>query len=759
MKQRTHLSAGTLQSYIPYIVFAVTTMIFFSGHLFGKMYFWDDFVEQVYPNRVFAAHGWAEGGIPFWNPYSFCGMPYMADVQSALFYPPNFIVDMLAGDGAYPVGLLQWMLILHFFIAQCGMYVLCRNIGTTSVAAMIAAVGYGFSSPLALHAFHPMQVEHLAWLPFIVSFFYTTLTKGSIHSMLYGGLLLGMTMLSGSPQMTLYISFFLGCMAVWFTISGLITKKESTIMTVRSGAFAILSLVIAVGVFCMQYLPSKELAGESERSEMTYEKATVGSLQFKQLITAAVPKAYGHITPESGNKAPFYLSDNEYYLYWDTAFYGGIIAFFLGLFALIALRKNPTVLFLGVMSLFAFLFALGSNGFLYNLFYQLPFFGSLRIPARMMFVWTFGFSVLAAFGFDEAARLVKSKQVLIPLLVAALLPVFFALGVSTGSLVDFPNDAIEKTVSSFGTTALFTITAGFAIVFSVHRGILSQTMGGYALVLLIFIDISVANSSFNNGKINPKNEYAQTYSEQLRQILQPRVPDSLFRVSMRTTGAMALKRNQGMTDGVMLYEGYNQLLLAKRHPAVPTISGIYDMLSIAQEIKVDPSTRSAGFEYRPSRFPMAWMTYQATVIPADRVKQAMKADSTTDYHNVTVLEENPSQSLSRKASADVVHSAKVTSYSNNEIEYSVETTEPGILCMSEVYYPAWKAYIDGTPAKVYRANYALRAVEVPAGKHTIQLRYESSAFKSGMLISLGTFAFCVLTLVIIQVSSMRSKGT
>jgi uncharacterized membrane protein YfhO len=68
----------------------------------------------------------------------------------------------------------------------------------------------------------------------------------------------------------------------------------------------------------------------------------------------------------------------------------------------------------------------------------------------------------------------------------------------------------------------------------------------------------------------------------------------------------------------------------------------------------------------------------------------------------------------------------------------VETDHPALLLLSEIYYPAWKASIDGKPAKVQCANYALRAISVPPGKHTIICKYSDHSFKRGLLISIIT---------------------
>lgn len=59
--------------------------------------------------------------------------------------------------------------------------------------------------------------------------------------------------------------------------------------------------------------------------------------------------------------------------------------------------------------------------------------------------------------------------------------------------------------------------------------------------------------------------------------------------------------------------------------------------------------------------------------------------------------------------------------------------------LSEAYYPAWKPYLDGRPVPLYVADHVLRAVPVPAGEHTVELRYESSPLRIGLAISLISY--------------------
>ena len=147
------------------LVFSITTMIFFWEQLAGDAFFWDDFIEQVYPTQTFASKAASEGEIPFWNPYAFTGMPFYADLQVGFFYPLNrclaFFVD--ENGNLSPWG-LQFIIILHFWIAQFCMYLFMRKLNISSYGAMIGAVSYAFSFSLVLHVFHPMIIYHLAYL-------------------------------------------------------------------------------------------------------------------------------------------------------------------------------------------------------------------------------------------------------------------------------------------------------------------------------------------------------------------------------------------------------------------------------------------------------------------------------------------------------------------------------------------------------------------------------------------------------------------
>ena len=79
-------------------------------------------------------------------------------------------------------------------------------------------------------------------------------------------------------------------------------------------------------------------------------------------------------------------------------------------------------------------------------------------------------------------------------------------------------------------------------------------------------------------------------------------------------------------------------------------------------------------------------------------------------------------------------------FSSQRIEAGVEANAPALLVAAQTYFHPWQAYVDGKPTRLWRANYAFQAFEVPGGSHRVELVYEDRQFQLGAIISLTTLA-------------------
>ncbi|MCF0159776.1 MAG: YfhO family protein, partial [Bacteroidaceae bacterium] len=87
---------------------------------------------------------------------------------------------------------------------------------------------------------------------------------------------------------------------------------------------------------------------------------------------------------------------------------------------------------------------------------------------------------------------------------------------------------------------------------------------------------------------------------------------------------------------------------------------------------------------------------------------------------------------------------QLVEYRPNHLRYETESSTDGVVVFSEIYYPDWTATVDGQPAPIGRADYVLRAMQVPAGKHVIEMTFDPQSIRTteavawaAMLVLLG----------------------
>lgn len=101
-----------------------------------------------------------------------------------------------------------------------------------------------------------------------------------------------------------------------------------------------------------------------------------------------------------------------------------------------------------------------------------------------------------------------------------------------------------------------------------------------------------------------------------------------------------------------------------------------------------------------------------------------------------------------KGYKDSLSTIRLTNYEPNRLVYETENTKDGIAVFSEIYYPdGWRVTIDGKPAELARANYILRTMYVPAGKHTIEMRFDPKSLHVTEGIAYGALALIIITII------------
>lgn len=176
-------------------------------------------------------------------------------------------------------------------------------------------------------------------------------------------------------------------------------------------------------------------------------------------------------------------------------------------------------------------------------------------------------------------------------------------------------------------------------------------------------------------------------------------------------------------------------LLNVRYAVVPdaSVRDRSDLRALSELFPKVWSSASARVLENPMVLPRAWIVHEARRVERGEALTLL-ANGQADAGRTALLEESP-PSVRQPPEGARASEATVMEYAPDRMRVRTAASAPGLLMLSEVYYPAWRAYVDGAPARIYVADHTLRAVPVPAGTHEVELRYESATLVVGTVLS------------------------
>jgi hypothetical protein len=692
-------------------------------------------------------------------------MPFFADVQAAVLYPLNLILTPFADKEWLSPLLVEYQIILHIAIGGLGMFLLCRELGCRSVSAVFAGITFMFCGFLTTHIFHDNLIHTAVWFPLIILLVKKAFDRGSLISAALAAVVLALTFLAGYPQLMLHGYYVLGALFLFLLFFAIRRKMPVPALAGRGGLFVVL-VALSLGMSAIQLLPTKELGDNSTRPTISFHDACEGSLHPYRLVTLVAPKFFG--TPTTGYWG---ISANDVnggmHNYWETAIYCGILPLILAVLAAVFVRQ-PLVWFFAGLGVIALLLAMGDSFFLYGIFFKLlPGLDRFREPGRFAFVFTIAVAALAAWGLqwllstDWSERKKQARTIERILLGLCGLSFLAALLASAGMLKEsvtvfmvnsgaFGSNAaalqqhVEQVIYPQVSAALwfcflFTLLSS-ATVIGRLRNLLPAGAVGVAACTVLFLDLMVFGYGYAAGKQNPNWVYAKTT---LIASLQQQLQQEYFRVNSRDSSPgtddlggrhMAFQKNQGSVSRIFLMEGYNPLRLKRQ--LVDRAKKTLDILNVKYAIAVNEQAGTMGFAYNQGYLPRARMVYDWAVEPEEsRILPLLHAEG-FDHTRKVILEKQPAIAPAAATDSTAAGSASITRYGLNGITTDVSGSRDGLLVLSEIDYPAWKATVDGKPAEILRADYALRAIAVPAGKHQVVCFWESKVFSQGLRISI-----------------------
>ncbi|HTW91720.1 MAG TPA: YfhO family protein [bacterium] len=702
---------------------------FYFPVLAGFRFFWGD-AADFYPTASYVASSLHHFHIPYWSPYISAGFPTWDSVP----YPPNWLLSLFVGpDGRLSYWVYELMVILHLLIAGLSTYGLAREWKLSNRASAYAGLTFMLSGFMSARTTQPGVVVTLAWFPLALLLVSRALNHRRLAPALGAGLVMGLAALGGHPQMLMHMAYALALYVVAFVVKNWRTQGWKTLLR---GAY-VLTLVglVGVAISAARYLPILDFVRYSDRSSSSVAFLTDCSLYPGHLLTLLVPKAFGSVTGPTGLPGPVPHSLKAVdYSYVETVIYVGVLPLLLCGFALTD-RTRSLRWFLALLALGALVLALGCYTPVYRIAMAvLPGFSLFRIPARLSDLFTFAACVMAGLGMDAFLREgaePRARRWLVPVALCAgwavLVWALLASGLLRGQhrLWDPKLDNLTRQWLIF--TVLSVVATG--IIFWRTRSNWSPVAGYWLVVAVTFLDLLAFGHDVNASHVRPTQiPFAPSGAvDHIRQ----ESKQEIFRTSMSGGSRFRLGSNRGNLDHVEMLQGYTGWVVA-RLAQVGGDRHILDLLNVRYEI--DPTGQR--LIPNPTYLPRARMVYQYQVATSDSAALETVRGGTFDYRGVAILEHDPGfpSGSNDETRNDVV----ITRREANRMELQVQTDVQGILVLSEVYLPQWKALVDGRPATIYPVDYVLRGLTLNAGSHHVEMYYDGSLIRLGSLVSLLT---------------------
>lgn len=696
-----------------------------------------DFSHQFWAFATYEVRQLSAGRLPLWNPYTFAGSPFWADVQAAVFYPPSLLTILLSAPWGFSLLALEIEAITHFWIAASLMYLFMRELTGCRQTALIASLTFTFSGYLTGYPSQQLAVlETVTWLPLILYGLTKAARQTDFRFIILAGVAWGLTLLAGHPQSGLIVAYLSTAYFGWLVYELRITTGRLPSLCSIGGTY-LAFLLIGLGLAAIQFIPAVEYTRLSVRAAGTYDKMA-GGFPIVDMVQLLLPGLVSHYSP----------------------LYIGVMSLILALTVTFSRHQHqPATTFWATVAGVSGLITFGGNTFLYSLLYlTTPGFAIFRGQERWALAVAFSLSVLVGYGFRQLLMLddnfrANSHQITQYLFYGLLILTglaFFGLN-DTGWTADNPFYELLS-VSTFLTIVL-------ALIWLLWRAIphLSPLQLTALAGVLVCFDLFTINWQTNLYPELPE------WHTQMPAVVQAIKNDAKNdQQPFRVYNEFRLYDNYGLPFQLEDLWGASPLRPARYDqflaPPMP-IERAWELFNVKYVITwraelykpstiiyQEPATDGTTYVHRLNEVgPRAWLVHQVEVADDATILQKL-ADPTFDRWQIALLEESTTEIPPAQAAEASL--SQLTYHSPQAFSVWVTSSAPAWLILSEPHYPGWQATIDGQPAPIQRANYVLRAIAVPPGEHLVRLEFWPWSFTIGAGISVLTVIIIIAGLLI-----------
>ena len=778
------------------IGFIIISLIYFYPVLQGKKIAQSDIAQYTGMAKEQIDFRNIENAEPYWTNSAFGGMP---TYQLGANYPHEYINKI---DSALRILPRPADYLLLYFL---GFYVLLLVLKADPLKAFFGALAFGFSTYLIiiLGVGHNSKAHAIAYMPLVVAgillVFQRKFIIGGLLTMFASALELN----ANHPQMTYYLLFLILIITFFYTYN-FIKEKEYKSLFIVFGIFAIAG-ILAIGANATSLLATAEYTKYSTRgkSELTFSpdgsKNSSDNGMTRDYITEysyGIAESFNLISPRifGGSNGENIGTNTKMYefligksvpeeqakefvssmpAYWGdqpivaAPAYIGAVVFFLCLIALFLDKRKIKYVFVtgAVVSL---LLSWGKNFPILTDFFidKIPLYNKFRAVSSIQVILELCIPALAIMGLQSFFKEEKTQQLkglylsggVFVGIIAFLIAIKSQFGFSGGSDAyylqnygpEFINALKEDRKSLYSADLLrsgFLVLLTFGLLWVFIKNKISKSTAIILVGIIMISDLFFIDKNYVNAKsfVSPSEvdvPFQPTPSD--LEILRDTSHYRVFEVNGNMSSSRASYFHQSIGGYSAVKPRRMQQLfdyqIAKNNMEVLNLLNAKYIIQTDKEGKEFPT-------YNPNYNGNAWFVQKVKFVNSS--DEEMKSLDKLDSKNEAVVNQKEFDTLLKTNSfvKDSLSTIKLISYKPNHLKYTSNNPNPGLAVFSEMYYAeGWNATIDGKTAFHFRADYALRAMEIPPGNHNIEFKFEPQVVKTGSNIALISFILMILLL-------------
>jgi len=787
LQDRTFFAFDTLLTYLPWSSGASNfrpnnTLI---TDPVNMHYLWHHFIQSCIEKKA----------LPLWDGANFSGYPFSTG------YTPHINPIVFLSYLIFPLSIAHDLVLwFHLFGTGLFMFLYLKQLNLKTVSALMGAVTWMFNGYVMVF-FEIESVPIMAFsLPAALLFIERWLkTRTTLDCLCFTGAV-AIAISSGNTHLVILKLLFVSIYLIYrygragFKISG--QKKRYRRDLCCLGLTILLGILLSAN-FITSHLSFLE---DPQRSSMSFDELydKTGKLPPKYLTTMMFPDFFGNpasritFTPRNKNAQP-------YNNYSELCIYTGVLTLFLVSVCIPCYRKQNLISFYTISAILSLTMAMGSL-FYYPLAKFVPGL-SFSSPTRILFVFGFCMSVLAATGADILTTVEDKKKTFI--LTIWILMVFIALAVSlfvqTEAGIKWATSSITWKVSNrfsvllkshFSFTSptilkplLLVVISFLTLSFALFSGKKnSQTVFFFVGLLILACDLASFGLKYNTA--SPRElEYPKT--DAIRFLKADKSKFRIISFGNFLHNSFAAYNLSDVGGYHSFYpKRYGEFLhLSQYGPDAPLPdrfqrwtdfrtfgSPLLDLINV-KYILLPPASMIQSSRLKPvydkeimiyentNAFPRAfWVPSYEYCDNRQASYKKLGSYSLEDFKTKVILESRPLSGFNQPASPDFPENSPQIDflhYGPNRIGLAISTDKDGFLVLSDNYHPQWEAKVDGQKASILRANYIMRAIPVKKGSHRVMLSFRPGGLMAGLFIT--CFAWIALALLIMR-SVIKNKS-